>query len=138
MIKHYFSLICGHAVVDERTKFLSIFDVIEQINVNVEPEKTVRIPMHFDLVSVCVKSEIDNSESGVLRVSLCTPKGISKHICEVNIELSDSNFFRSIISFSGIELTGSGLYKFLIEIKQNDDDWGIVSEIPFTVSYKTS
>jgi hypothetical protein len=137
MIKHHFSLICGHAVIDERTKFLSIFNVIEQIKVNAEPDQTVRIPMRFDLVSVWVKSDINNSEAGISRVSLCNPNGTSNKICEVEIELTDSSFFRSIISFSGIELKGSGLYNFLIEFKQNDHDWEKVSELFFTVSYET-
>ena len=135
MIKHHFSVICGHAVVDERTKFLSIFDVIEQINVNAEPDELVRIPMRFDLVLVWMKSINDDSECGVSRISLEKPKGISSTITEVGVELTDSTFFRSIISFSGIELAGPGLYKFLIEFKQNDSDWEEVSEIPFVVSY---
>ena len=135
MIKHNFSLICGHAVVDERTKLLSVFDIIEQINVNAEPSQTVRIPMRFDLVSVLIRDDINNLENGVSRISLCKPKGNSDTIQEVDIELNDSTLFRSILSFSGIELTGPGLYKFLIELKQGDKDWEEVAEIPFTVSY---
>lgn len=135
MIKHYFSLICGHAVVDERTKFLSIFDIIEQVNVNAEPDESIRIPMRFDLVSVWAKNDENSLKSGRSRVSLCNSKGSSNNVCEVDIELNDSSFFRSVISFSGIELAGPGLYKFLIEFKQNDSDWEEVSEIPFVVSY---
>ena len=137
MIKHHFSLICGHAVIDERTKFLSIFNVIEEIKVNAEPDQTVRIPMRFDLVSVWTKSDINNSEGGISRISLCNPNGTSNKICEIDIELTDSTFFRSIISFSGIELKGSGLYNFLIEFKQKDHEWEKVSEILFTVSYES-
>lgn len=136
MIKNSFSLICGHAVIDERTKHLSIFDVIERINVNADSEKTVKIPMHFDLVSVWMKSEIDNSDSGVSRISLCKPNGKSNNILEVDIDLTDSTFFRSIINFSGIELQGPGEYKFIVDFKQNDDTWEKVSEVPFTVVYK--
>lgn len=135
MIKHCFSLICGHAVVDERTQLLSVFDIIEQINVNAEPSQTVRIPMRFDLVSVLMRGDTNNPEKGMSRISLCKPKGNQDTIREVDIELNDSTFFRSILSFSGIELTGPGLYKFLIELKQGDKDWEEVAEIPFTVFY---
>ena len=135
MIKHQFSLICGHAVVDERTKLLSVFDIIEQINVNADADQTIKIPMHFDLVSSWIKDENGKSKSATSRISLCKPKEIVNEIKVVDIELTKSTLFRSIISFSGIKLTGPGLYKFLIEIKQEDKEWEEVAEIPFTVSY---
>jgi len=135
MIKHHFSLICGHAVVDERTKLLSVFDIIEQINVNADVDQTIQIPMHFDLVSAWMKDENGKSESATSRISLSKPKEILNEIKVVDIDLSKSTFFRSIISFSGIKLTGPGLYKFLIDIKLENKDWEEVAEIPFTVSY---
>jgi len=138
MIKHHFSLICGHAVIDERTKFLSIFNVIEQVNVNAEPDQTIQIPMRFDLVSVWTKSDFNNSENGRSRVSLWNPNGTSNSICEIDIELIDSTFFRSIISFSGIELKGSGIYRFIIDFLNDEQEWENVSEIPFTVNYESS
>ena len=137
MIKHHFSLICGHAVIDERTKFLSIFNVIEQINVNAEPDQTIRIPMRFDLVSVWVKSDVNNSENGRSRVSLCNPNGTSNNICEIDIKLIDSTFFRSILNFSGIELKGPGMYRFIIEFMTDEQEWEKVSEILFTVNYES-
>ncbi len=138
MIKHCYSLICGHAVIDERTRFLSVFDVIEQINVKGEPDQTIRIPMRFDLVSVWMKIETKDLDKGVSRISLSKPGDIISNISEVEINLTEATFFRSIIQFSGIELTGPGLYKFVIEFKQTNDDLAEVSEIPFVVTYKTS
>lgn len=135
MIKHHFSLICSHAVVDERTKLLSAFDIIEQINVNANEDDTIQIPMHFDLISAWIRDGKSNSENATLRLSLCKPKDIINEIKVFDIEIAGSTFYRSLISFSGIKLTGSGLYKFLIEIKQEDKDWEDVTEIPFIVSY---
>lgn len=136
MIKHHFSLICGHAVVDERTKLLSAFDIIEQINVNANEDETIQIPMHFDLISAWIRDEKGKSENATSRISLCKPKEIVNEIKVIDIKITGSTFYRSIISFSGIKLTGPGLYKFLIEIKQEDKDWEEVAEIPFIVSYK--
>lgn len=138
MINHCYSLICGHAVIDERTRFLSVFDVIEQINVNGEPDQTIRIPMRFDLVSVFMKIETEELDKGVSRISLSKPGDILSNISEVDINLTESTFFRSIVQFSGIELTGPGLYKFLIEFRQTEGDWEVISEVPFVVTYKTS
>lgn len=138
MVTHYFSLICGHAVIDERTKFLSVFDVIEQINVKGEPDQAIKIPMRFDLVSVWMKIETKDLDKGVSRISLSKPGDIISNISEVEINLTESTFFRSIIQFSGIELTGPGLYKFVIEFRQTNGDWAKVSEVPFVVSYKLS
>lgn len=135
MIKHHFSLICGHAVVDERTKLLSAFDIIEQINVSANKDEIIQIPMHFDLISAWRRDEKDKSQTATLRIALCKPNENVNEIKVIDIEIAGSTFYRSIISFSGIKLTGSGLYKFLIDIKQENKDWEEVAEIPFIVSY---
>jgi hypothetical protein len=136
MISHHFSLICNHAVIDENSKSISIFDVIEQINVFAEPDQTVQIPMHFEIFSLWIRSDLDTPAKGVSRVSLRDPKGISKKPIEINIELTKSTFFRSIIKFSGIELRGPGKYNFIIELKQKDEKWKKMASIPFLVIYE--
>ena len=120
MINHCYSLICGHAVIDERTRFLSVFDIIEQINVNAKPDQTVKVPMRFDLASVWMKTETKDLDLGVSRVSLSKPGDIISNISEVELDLTESTFFRSIIQFSGIEFRGPGLYKFVIDFRQTD------------------
>ena len=135
MINHHFSLICNRAVIDESTKSLSIFDVIEQINVVAEPDQLVKIPIHFEIISVWLRSDLSTPEKGVARVFLQDPKGISKKTVEVNIELTTSTFFRSIIIVSVIELRGPGLYNFIVELKQNNDKWEKMTSIPFIVTY---
>ncbi len=137
MINHHFSLICKHASIDEYSKSVSIFDVIEQINVLAKPDQTVNIPMHFDVFSLWMRSDLDTPAKGVARVFLRDPNGISKKHVEVDIELSESTYFRSIIKVSAIELRGPGKYNFIIELKQKDENWKEMASIPFIVTYKS-
>jgi hypothetical protein len=136
MISHHFSLICKHAVIDENSKSISIFDVIEQIIVFAEPDQTVNIPMQFEIFSLWMRSVLDTPAKGVSRISLNDPNGVSKKHIEVNIELTEATFFRSIIKVSAIELRGPGKYNFIIELKQKDEKWKKMSSIPFVVTYK--
>lgn len=136
MINHNFSLLCNRTSVDENTKSLSIFDVLEQIIVYADPDETARIPMHFEIISHWMRNDLDVPSNGIARVFLKDPKGITKKKLEFNIELTESNFFRSIIRVSGIELRGPGKYCFIIELKQPDEKWKKISTIPFVVEYE--
>lgn len=136
MINHNFSLLCNRTSIDENSKSISIFDVIEQITVFAEPDQTVRIPLHFEIFSHWMRSDLDTPATGVSRVFLRDPKGFSKKHLEINIELTETTFFRSIIRVSGIELRGPGKYNFIIKLKQKDEKWKKVAEIPFVVTYE--
>jgi len=136
MINHQFSLICNRAVVDENSKSISIFDIIEQITVFAEPDQTIHLPLHFEIFSLWMRSEMDTPAKEISRVSLKDPNGISKKHIEVDVDLTKSVFFRSIIRISGIELRCPGIYNFIIELKQKDEKWKEVSSIPFIVIYK--
>lgn len=135
MINHKFSLLCSRAVVDENSKSISIFDIIEQINVFAEIDQIVHLPLHCEIFSLWIRNNIDTPEQGISRVSLKDPNGISKKHVEVSIDLTKSIFFRSIIRIAGMELRGPGIYNFIIELKQNDEQWKEVSSVPFIVTY---
>ncbi|MCX6053737.1 MAG: hypothetical protein NTZ74_02250 [Chloroflexi bacterium] len=138
MIKHNFSLLCSRTSVDENTKSLSIFDVIEQILVCAEPTEIVRIPLNFEIISHWRRTDINIPAKGLVRVYLKDPKGITKRKLEMNIELTDAPFFRSIIRVSGIELRGPGEYNFIVDLQQDDGKWKEVTSIPFNVNYEKS
>ncbi len=136
MIKHIFSLICNRTSIDKDTNSLSIFNVIEQITVFSEPEKTVQLPMHFEIISQWMRSEENIPCSSNAKIYLCDPQGISKTNVEIKIDLLKNIVGRTIIRVSGIELRGPGMYKFQIEIQQENTEWIKIASIPFLVIYK--
>jgi len=136
MIKHNFSLLCSRTSVDENTKSLSIFDVIEQIFVCAESSEIVRIPLHFEIISHWRRTDNNVPAKGLVRVYLKDPKGITKRKLEMNIELTEAPFFRSIVRVSGLELRGPGEYNFIVDLQQEDGKWKKVTSIPFIVNYE--
>lgn len=137
MIKHLFSTICNRTSIDKETNSLSIFNIIEQITIFSEPEEPVQLPMHFEIISLWMRSNEKIPCSSTAKYYLCDPQGISKTNVEIMIDLSNNLIGRTIIRVSGIELRGPGIYEFHIEIQQENGDWKQVASIPFLVIYKS-
>ena len=98
MIEHIFSILCDSTSIDKYSNSLSIFKVIERIVIYSEPEKTIQLPMHFEIISQWMRSDVNNPCTGYARVSLHDPKGISKKNVEIEIDLSKSLFGNTLIS----------------------------------------
>lgn len=136
MIKHIFSVICNRTSIDKETNSLSIFNVIEQITILSEPDKTVRIPLYFEVISQWARSDENVPCIGTAKAYMCDQAGISNIPVEIKIDLTKNIFARTIIRISGIELRGPGMYEFHIDLKTEKDDWSPISSVPFQVIYK--
>lgn len=136
MINNNFALICNRTSVDQNSKSISVFDVLEHITVFTDSETNVRIPMHFEILSHWMRKQLEIPTKSVARLSLQGPNKKKNKNVEINIDLTESIFLRSIIQVSGIELSGPGLYHFIFDLQQQDGKWKKVAEIPFVISYE--
>lgn len=136
MIKHIFSTICNRTSIDKETNSLSIFNIIEQITIISEPDKTVRIPLYFEVISQWTRSDENVPCIGTAKAYMCDPVGTSNMLVEINIDLTKNFFARTIIRISGIELRGPGMYKFHIDLKTENDAWSPITSVPFQVIYR--
>ena len=52
MIEHIFSVVCSGISIDAETNAISLFKVLEQLNVFTDSEQPLRIPIHFEILSL--------------------------------------------------------------------------------------
>ena len=137
MIKHIWSILCKKSLIDKETNNISLIEVLEEISVTmgtpVNLESKINIPFGYEIVSYWIKEkEIEEVE---VRVRFMDPdqKIIQTFLNKLSIP-PDKNRMRSRFKIIGLELTKSGYYTFLIEVKEkNKKVFKRVAELPLEI-----
>ena len=139
MIEHVFSAMCSGISIDAETNAVSLFKVLEQLTVFTESKDPVRIPMRFEIVSLWTRQSPDVPSRGKMRIIFCNPNNQQKQHAELGIDLNKATNHRTRVISEGIELTGPGRYRFIIELQEEDDAaWQKVASLPLQVIYQSS
>lgn len=139
MIDHIWSILCSNTAIDYETNSVSIFNVIEQITIIADAQLEIQLPISFELISLWSRSDEKHPCKGRMRAVFCNHNGDRKDQAELDIDLGNVLFFRTRIKMNGIDLHGAGIYKFLIELQQEDEnEWEQVSVQPVSVIFKSS
>jgi hypothetical protein len=78
MIRHVFSVLCQRLLVDPATGVFSLVDCVERIllpPVNVEPGKTLLVPVGMRILSLWTRDPTDEPSAARARLTLQTPMG---------------------------------------------------------------
>jgi hypothetical protein len=139
MINHVFSIICEHSSIDSETNTASILGVLEHLTVFTDESGDLNLPLQFEIFSHWVRENVDQPAQGQMRVYFCAPSGQKKLTGSGPIDLSSVTFYRLRIRYNGIELSGPGLYKFIVEYQSTEDaEWVVVAQLPLLVTYAAS
>jgi len=131
------ALFCQRSLTDSDKNSVSAIEIIEGMEVNGPSfPDIVTLPATGEVITIWMRSDINIPEKSFCRAFLSDPKGDHERKAELSIDLSKSNFCRSHFRLSSIELRGEGKYEFHIEKKSNDDQWELVTKVPFLVVYK--
>jgi hypothetical protein len=137
MIEHIFSVLCSGISIDAETNNISIFKVLEQLKVNTDSTEPIRIPIHFEILTLWTRQPQDVPCSGKTRITFSTPSDKNKPQGDINIDLSMTTNHRTRLVSDGIVLSGPGRYLFTIELQQQDDpEWVTVASLPLLVFYQ--
>lgn len=141
-IKHLWSLICTSTAVDKISNNISLFNVIEQLNIIITKDdivkigqKAVPILINFEVVSHFeVLSKINNFE---VRLDFIDPAGNCLMKTEHKLEIpnnSNTKNIRFIVKVNKIKITSAGKYNVSINVKEPDKkDFREVYKIPLNV-----
>jgi len=133
MIEHVWSIICGRSSTDRETNNLSIFDVIEQINVlGPLPDASAHgaIPIQYEVLSLWSRSQPAEQEESTGRISLLSPTGTEVFTQSFPVSLQQHERIRTQMKSMGFPILGAGRYVFLIEILRANDHWDTVARLP--------
>lgn len=142
-IKHAWTVLCQNSSTDSQTNFLSLFNIIEEITIDlpIDYEKQIDkdglsvIPVQFKLVSLWNRVAFGNEILiGDVKVVFKDPEGnnVQDFTYTLNIP-SDKRRMRFNVDLNGlkINLNKSGNYIFEINIKgPNEISFQKVAEIP--------
>ena len=138
MIEHVWSVLCAQVVVDSTTNNISLFNVLEQLQINVSPplpEGTNSVPFTHNIVSTWQLADYEVPADTRVRVRLVGPNQILEGQEPFNVDLQEEGIHRrrTVINLTHLPLSGSGLYEFIIEQEQPDETWIQVAKLPLEV-----
>jgi len=137
MIEHIWSVLCNSASVDIESGSISLFNVLEQITVLAKEDEIITLPIHFELATLCARENENIPMQGKLRFNFCDPKNICIKMAEMEVDLKQGLYFRGRMHFEGLQLNGSGKYKFEVRLQQeNSDTWEQVATLPLLVTFQ--
>lgn len=141
MLRHVWSVLCTKTVIDVETNNISLFEVIEQLQVRRplagkgNARFHVENPFGFQWVSLWTRAEHDKATQGHARDRVFDPSGALAFGGEYEVDLRQKPRTRVRRTVSTV-FKASGRYEFCTEVKSGRT-WKEVSRIPLTVSVET-
>ena len=143
MIKHIWSVLCQRSVVDSQSNNISIFDVFEALQVDINPTPHARdqknpeynIPLQYQVVSLISKEKEDTKDTKCsIRVTLVNSEGEKKILVNQELTfLAHKKRMRSINQIQGLPVNKSGVYHFIVELKEDHGQYKEVADLPLEV-----
>jgi hypothetical protein len=133
MIQHVWSVLCSRSSTDRETNNLSLFEIIEQLNVlGPLPDlgAKVAIPVQLEIVSLWSRSQSGEAEESRGRLTLLSPSGLEAFTREFVVNLVEHDRMRTQLRLMGLPLFGTGRYTFTVEIQRANEQWEVVARIP--------
>ena len=144
MVNHIWSLLCRRSTIDSETNNLSIYDVFEQLTIdlkiktgNADKVTKINVPIEYEVVSLWSKSE-DKVYSGEAKVEIIDPTGETGKVFEEPIEMPQTmKRLRTRLRISGFVAEKSGIYNFQVSYRvKGEDKYKKVADIPLEIIIK--
>lgn len=141
-IKNNLAILCNSSIIDRDSNNVSIFNIIEEINVkpegifkqNIKGKEEEIIPFPFEFFTVWERSDDINKELITnIKTSITCPNGEEKEYIEFpfSFELGKKRM-RLKIKTGGLPFTGYGTYIFNVFIEENKK-FNLVNQIPIDI-----
>ncbi|MDD2680805.1 MAG: hypothetical protein PHE20_01725 [Patescibacteria group bacterium] len=141
-MQHHWSVLCQSSVIDIDSNLLSLYDCLEELNVNTQnqPGVAINLPINFEVVSFLSDNQTKSNRKLTIKAQLLDPKG--KQINEFGGQLffkEGSKRLRSRLKIQGLTLSESGVYIMRLHFEGIDGlDFKADCELPLeiNISYK--
>lgn len=143
-MRHVWSVLASKAIVDKQTNMISMIDSVDRLNIDgsglpaVDPKAKENIILggiSLSLVTMWFRSDYNEIDKGLSRVSIVTPDGKRFIQPERETDLKSASTVREILVIDKLIYRGDGLYWFRVEQKkENLKRWTLEAEIPLLVA----
>ena len=132
------SVLCSKAIVDERTKQISLIESADALNIQadelppVDQNNPINIgPTFLQLVSFWYRSDIDKPETGKARIVFVAPDGKEIRETEIEVDLQNTVSRHLIAVIPAVKYFGLGMYYFVIEkMDEGKNEWLRTARLP--------
>lgn len=141
-MKVLWAVICQSSVVDQETNNVSLFNILEQVDVPEPPalppdSSSLRAALRpLELFILFARTASEVPEHGRVNVRLIFPSDDPPASFQIDVDLSQVHRNRARINLPGMPVSGEGEYLFVIEALSDIGDSMPLYEIPFFVSYQ--
>lgn len=140
------AVICESAIVDQETNRVSLFNILEEIQVpepleEITEESTLpAAPVKFELFILFARSDMGAGEQGKVRMRMRFPADDPMEKSptpppDFGVDLTSARHHRVRIRFPVLPYHREGTYYFVIETETGPEDWQQLFEVPLEVSY---
>ena len=139
MIKHVWTIVCSKASIDTQSNNVSLFNVLEQINIQdlVKPEFV--LAFNFEVLTCWIRENPETPCKGRQRLAFIDPMNKQLAHIELDINLAQTERARNRFQINSLPLTIPGRYFFRTDLQiEGESDWQTVNQYPLTVQFKTS
>ena len=139
MIRHVWSVLCSKVSVDRDSNNVSLFEVIESLQLTTAAPVNfpANVPFEGTLVTLWARQRPDQPVTGQMRVRLLAPNGDQLGTFNSEIDLNRSTRNRVIGSMSGLRIAGEGVHE--IEVAWRVDthaDWHVATSLPLEIAVR--
>jgi hypothetical protein len=136
MIDHVWTVICSRSIIDRDTNNVSIYNVIEQINVPGEPQPDRVLDIIVEIVTLWVRSDFDVPSHGDARLTFISASGQRGGSVEFELDLSEFERLRTRRLFEGLPVAEPGRHTWLVELRnEGEEEWQEVASVPLKVVF---
>jgi len=145
MIKHIWTILCRRSVIDSETNNLSIYDILEQLTIDIKIKKDrkdkvtkINVPIEYEVVSLWTKSPKATEFDGGIKLEIINSEEKIEKTFEQPLKLAkDKSRLRSRIRIKGFVVEKPGIYIFRISYRENNRDKYIkAADIPLEIILK--
>ena len=141
-MEHSWSVLCRLFIRDADLNLFSLIHVLESLTFT--PEESIGeediegIPLEAYIISLWWRNDPDQPEIARTRTVLLSPDGeVLDELNETELDLTDKPRIRSIMQLRGMPFAGGGIYKFVVQLsdEESDSGWRDVATLPLPVTY---
>lgn len=133
MIRHIWSVYCSKGSVDQQTNAVSLFEVVEELQLRVTPDAVfpLVVPYQTLMVTFWAREDPEKGLWGRQRLRLIAPDGSELGEFTAKINLESASRSRNFARFEAMRLGGPGRHEWEVAWRADDaDEWQIVAHVP--------
>jgi hypothetical protein len=143
-VRYLWTIICRKSIEDSKTRTISIFEILEQVTIQVPKDLLERIktstgekfgiPLEYEIVSMWERDDINAKQNVATIIEIVDPTGEVIQKVEQPLPFADGKRnVRLTGKVQGFPVTKSGIYRYRIRLKEGDSVSEPKGDIPLEI-----